>query len=211
MRALSIPAATLLPALAILIAAPPANAQSFDCAKASTAVEMEICNDPALGALDSALGDLYAALLPALGEESQPNLRQSQRDWLAQRDTCQDAPCLSAAYVERLQALDREYDAFPGWVAAYDSWSDLTLQIEPAGTGKYAVSLDGAGANWTCSGRFEATEEGKQLAVSGTGVTIYLQQAGTGVFISDDAEMTLDELVSCGAQAPQLTGFYTRK
>ncbi len=103
--------------LSLTLSPQPASAQSFDCAKASTLVELTICGSADLKAQDSALAGSYSALYAAaqardaaLGAE----LREGQRQWLTQRDLgC--APlaatptrltsCLASAYRARLSFL----------------------------------------------------------------------------------------------------------
>jgi uncharacterized protein len=96
-------------ALPLLFAAftSPAPAASFDCAKAGTAVEKAICGDAALSGLDEHLGRYYAAALEAAGTGA-ACLKGDQRSWVkTMRNACgADAQCLSAAYLERLAALD---------------------------------------------------------------------------------------------------------
>ena len=93
-------------------------AQSFDCAKASKPVERLICADPALAALDGALGAEVKKALAAAPADRQALLADARR-WLAERDkrcplpavalTAADrssaASCLTAAYRERIAAL----------------------------------------------------------------------------------------------------------
>ncbi len=95
-----------------------AQAQSFDCAKASKPVERLICGEPALAALDGALGAEVKKALAAVPANRHALLADARR-WLAERDkrcpvpaaalTAADrsraASCLTAAYRERIAAL----------------------------------------------------------------------------------------------------------
>jgi uncharacterized protein len=90
------------------------QAQSFDCAKAQTAIEKAICASPALIAQDTALADSYRQALAALASDPAKlnDLRQKQRRWLADRnkscvasDRARLSKCLAAAYQTRLAAL----------------------------------------------------------------------------------------------------------
>ncbi len=96
-------------ALPLLFAAftSPAPAASFDCGKAGTAVEKTICGDAALSSLDEHLGRYYAVALEAAGAGA-ACLKSDQRSWVKTiRNACgADAQCLSAAYLQRLAALD---------------------------------------------------------------------------------------------------------
>ena len=88
------------------------QAQSFDCGKASTAIERAICADKALGRLDESLAAELKRVLAAA-----PALRGAllagERHWVAARDRqcgTGDAPermpvCLATAYRARIAAL----------------------------------------------------------------------------------------------------------
>jgi uncharacterized protein len=95
-----------------------ARAQSFNCAKASTPVELFICGTPALAALDGALGAEIKKTLAAAPANRQAALADA-RLWLKERDrqcpvpsgslTAPDSShvsaCLTAMYRERIAAL----------------------------------------------------------------------------------------------------------
>ena len=81
-----------------------AYAASFDCAKATTTIEKQICADDQLSALDSQLAQLYM--------ESRSNsanadlLKSEQRAWLTTvRNKCDDPECLRQAYTARIASL----------------------------------------------------------------------------------------------------------
>jgi uncharacterized protein YecT (DUF1311 family) len=61
---------------------------SFDCAKAASPVEKLICSDPALAEADYGVGDAYRNLLKR--DTADPaklaSWRQTEKEWLAQRD-----------------------------------------------------------------------------------------------------------------------------
>lgn len=92
---------------------------SFDCARATRAVDQLICAEPDLARDDADLADSYKTALKA--DTAQPalaaKLRQEQRNWLTQRDAhCaaganprpDDAAvsCLHGAYRQRIEALN---------------------------------------------------------------------------------------------------------
>lgn len=56
------------------------TAASFDCSKATTEIEIAICGDPELSALDELLGQLWKKLDPSV------SLVAEQKAWLSQRD-----------------------------------------------------------------------------------------------------------------------------
>jgi uncharacterized protein len=100
-----ITAATALSAGSSARAQPrPAEAPSFDCAKARPdSVETLICRTPQLTALDAEMARLYGRArwgAPA---------RNSQKEWLRRRDACHGAPnevlCTRDSYLSRIVEL----------------------------------------------------------------------------------------------------------
>jgi TPR repeat protein len=91
-------------ALTTVVASFNANAASFDCAKASTAVEGSICANAGLSALDEQLAASYArARTSSANVEA---LRNAQMDWMKQRNTCgANVECLTTSYKLRIAAL----------------------------------------------------------------------------------------------------------
>lgn len=81
-----------------------AHAASFDCRKATTAVERTICSNEALSRLDSQLkADFDTALARATDPAA---LRAAQRNWLTEvRDKCVDQACIERTYKARLVEL----------------------------------------------------------------------------------------------------------
>lgn len=87
-------------------AAVEAQQPSFDCAKASTAVEGAICGSTTLSALDVQISAAYSARRAELGTSGRGRLLADQRTWLERRDRCRaDANCLAAAMKSRIAAL----------------------------------------------------------------------------------------------------------
>jgi uncharacterized protein len=79
---------------------------SFDCARAGTALEREICGNPALAQLDSKTAAAYAATKAGLSPEDQAKATLDQREWLQQRNRCgADASCLEREMTLRLSQL----------------------------------------------------------------------------------------------------------
>ncbi|WP_369936865.1 lysozyme inhibitor LprI family protein [Xanthomonas tesorieronis] len=74
-----------------------AGAVSFDCAKASSAVERLLCTDQRLDAADEWLARRYAALLAAVPTAQRQAVRRAQQAWLAQRDSCWPSPIRAPA------------------------------------------------------------------------------------------------------------------
>jgi uncharacterized protein YecT (DUF1311 family) len=76
-------------------------AAAFDCAKASTAVEKPICQDPALKRLDDELGQVYGALRTSIPEPEQKMMAMSQKRWIARREFCGQQEDVTACAKER--------------------------------------------------------------------------------------------------------------
>lgn len=81
----------------------PAQAASFDCAKATTKIEKLICADVELSRLDEELAAAYKAALQ--DEKRVEPLRQAQKQWIKKRNGCVDADCVKRIYAKRLQGL----------------------------------------------------------------------------------------------------------
>jgi len=95
-------------------------APSFDCRRASSIVEKEICGVGDLGDLDRGVAQLFAQALSVLSAADVGALRAEQREWLHRRDDCGDLihgdpPIMADVYgclrermterVERLRAI----------------------------------------------------------------------------------------------------------
>ncbi len=96
----------LFTAFASLVLVEPIAAASFDCAKAQSNVEKQICADPVVSELDEHLGRYYRAAQAAL-ERGGECLRADQRRWLREtRNQCADTDCLRDVYGKRLRELE---------------------------------------------------------------------------------------------------------
>jgi uncharacterized protein len=97
----------ILYALAIfLISSSFAFAVSFNCKKATTFAEKEICNDPLLGKLDDVLSENYKFMLASnIGEGAKKDIKTTQKIWLANRDKCTDKQCLVDIYRRRVDEV----------------------------------------------------------------------------------------------------------
>ncbi|KAA0995976.1 DUF1311 domain-containing protein [Pseudomonas sp. ANT_J12] len=79
-----------------------AQATSFDCAKATKPVEQRICESPQLSRLDEQINSLYVQALDRVTDKTA--LRQEQRDWLTQRNSCTTTDCLAGVMSARVEA-----------------------------------------------------------------------------------------------------------
>lgn len=108
MRAIAIAASVVL----LPLAAAAQGGPSFDCARASNAVEREVCKDADLAKADRELSQLYAALLGRLAGPAKESLQKGQLAWISNRNrgcTRGDADtmsiCLKRRYGERIADL----------------------------------------------------------------------------------------------------------
>lgn len=87
-----------------------ANSASFNCAKASSQVEVAICSDQHLMGLDVELADRYKTLRNERYPQAlNPWLTSTQREWLKKRNSCPRKDlqnCLLEMYSERLFELE---------------------------------------------------------------------------------------------------------
>lgn len=91
----------------LLLFAHGAFGASFDCAKAATRIEKQICADPHLSELDDYLDRYYHAAQQRLDRAGEC-LRKDQRRWLREtRNVCESVDCLKDAYGSRLRELER--------------------------------------------------------------------------------------------------------
>jgi uncharacterized protein len=156
----------LVPVLTGLLITPalanpaPANAPSFDCAKAVTATDKAVCADADLAARDRTVAQLFALVRKdAMGVGPSGELA-AQRAWLVERDKeCAKAPsltpCLKTEYEARLQdlavaALIRAPDAAlaelrrqnPARAFVYEAiWKMATLPAGAARTSQVAALI----------------------------------------------------------------------
>ena len=91
---------------ALTLAMPLSHAASFNCQKAATSVEKEICSNPTLSKLDDALAENYKYMMAAnIGDGARKDLKQTQREWIAKRNKCADGKCIEAAYRSRVDEV----------------------------------------------------------------------------------------------------------
>jgi uncharacterized protein len=104
----------LAPFTFTVIAALPASAQSgpsFDCAKASTAIERTICAKPELAEADRMMDATYRALVAKLAGPAREHLVKDQAHWIASRNKAcngaieEIALCIAQRYKARTENL----------------------------------------------------------------------------------------------------------
>ena len=92
--------------VAALLTSFAASAASFDCRKAATFVEKEICTNLVLSKLDDALAENYRMMLASeVGAETRVDQKATQKAWMAARNKCTDYACIEQAYRKRIDAI----------------------------------------------------------------------------------------------------------
>jgi uncharacterized protein YecT (DUF1311 family) len=84
---------------------PPAIRASFDCATPGTPAERIVCSDTQLAALDVRMAQMYQQGLNLVTDKNE--FSGQQRQWLSERNSCSDKPCLATSYDERIKELAR--------------------------------------------------------------------------------------------------------
>ena len=67
-----------------------AEAAGFDCKRAKSLVEKQICGVPELSKRDSEVAALYTGTLAVLAKDGAASLREEQRGWLREREECEE-------------------------------------------------------------------------------------------------------------------------
>jgi uncharacterized protein YecT (DUF1311 family) len=147
---------------------------SFDCKKAASRIERQICDDSLLGKLDSALAGNYASMLASDFGGSKASLKAEQRAWVAKRDACKDRSCLIEAYRVRIDETCGEYGVVSGVHPACTPSEDVLPHTLPPLTKTAAgVQLQSSyatarskllGSAWTADSTWGKSGVHKQLA-----------------------------------------------
>jgi uncharacterized protein len=146
---------------ALLIFVTPATAQSFDCTKAASITEKEICKDENadLQERDEAVNRLYKDL------QSNPDA-SGQSAWIKSRDACgAGAECIRKRYDERLAILAKAAGDESGITGSYEyKFSDDTdfgtafIVRESDGSLSATISTVSGPTFHTCDAGFESAE-----------------------------------------------------
>ncbi|WP_428662532.1 DUF3298 domain-containing protein [Reyranella sp.] len=161
-------------AIVLLWSAAAAEAQpSFDCAKASTAVERAICDDARLAQADREMATVYGTLWNRLSGTARDHLSQDQLRWLANRaKACTGgaedvARCARQRYVARIATLKAESEGPYPFVS-----EQALVRSGKVGTTRYEIDasypqFDGPNVDFSAVNRAfaAAAEKGAQDAV----------------------------------------------
>ena len=76
--------------LALMTGHRDAAAAGFDCKRAKSLVEKQICGVPELSRADGEVAAIYTRTLAVLAKDGATSLREEQRGWLREREECED-------------------------------------------------------------------------------------------------------------------------
>ena len=140
----------LLPLLALCWAAS-AQAASFDCAKAGTAVEKMICTDAGISKLDDEMAVVYEKALQQ-NEQQAAAIRQEQKQWLKYtRNACNDVDCMREAYLTRQVSLLAMWGGIvPYHQGANEEEPACQTRLDDGGIVKPKNALPAQGNKWVC-------------------------------------------------------------
>ena len=95
-----------------------AAAPSFDCAKASSWAEKQICGDDKLAALDAWLSPLFNQVVQRVAAKDADALQAQRKAWFKARNDCKAEPdgnaCLAKRYQEFIGDLEHRLAAIVG-------------------------------------------------------------------------------------------------
>lgn len=115
-----------------------ADEPSFDCSKATTAVELKICNNNYLSDLDGLLAYNYKnAPWSEWDENGKRVFKSEQKAWMVKRNACRDENCIADAYKSRID----EICAIPTVTGVNDciAWEKLGLDVDVASQAKVSI------------------------------------------------------------------------
>jgi uncharacterized protein len=223
----NLPAYAGVIAVIAVIGAAPADAASFDCAKAAAETEKAICAAPALSVLDEAVSQAFSELRDGFSAAGDGNkdvtlaaLIATQRDWLRDRNQCRaDIECLTRQHERRLAMLQGEpdpdattpIDRFLGSYEAGDSDAETYGLTLLKGEGATALALfNGASQNWTCAFSGVGTLDAKgglliqHRGAPGTGtISIRLLPSAEGVVGPPDGDQASEQYCGMGGSLAQ--------
>lgn len=154
----------LLP-LILLFAGPGAQAASFDCTQASSPIEKTICSDNSLSELDTQLGQHYRNVLDVAEDSVSAKVKEEQRLWLKQRNSCANAQCMADRYTQRISELVSLYQQaiYAGKDIEVTSVLEQNYDNAASIVVRFNIPLD---RNADFRNRLQISQDGKQLDAS---------------------------------------------
>lgn len=114
---------------------------AFDCKKATHEIEVLVCQDRGLAALDRTLTDRFRAAHANLSADQKRTLDAEQRGWIKGRNDCwkdsQKRDCTEKQYTHRIVTLEARYGLAPVGRSTYyscDDGKEDTLIFTPVST-----------------------------------------------------------------------------
>ncbi|BBK30363.1 hypothetical protein EDC65_2191 [Stella humosa] len=182
--------ATTLLAAATLLLLPAAPAAAIDCVRATQPMEVQVCRDAGLSALDREVQRLVAAARPSLSGRRLESLDETQRAWLLRRGDCRNAvdprACLLAVHLDRIATLRQHHAGVRGpadqgtsrgpvgfdcgghtLAATFVTGEPAMVHLRYRGRG-YALTRapDGGEGRYVGAGGAELTRKGNEAAVT---------------------------------------------
>jgi uncharacterized protein len=155
----------------------PLAAASFDCAKAKTILEINICKNPKLDEADNRLGAAYFKLRDSLIPPAEVNeLREEQSEWLDERNSkcsSDEVNCLLPMYEDRTAILTfRMSPRFANSPTTnlsgkYTIDNYMIMRVQPLSEERVFIEIGGAEptkVSWECN--FSGTGTLKNKVVS---------------------------------------------
>lgn len=146
-------------------------AASFDCQKASSSLEMTICNNPELNSEDGRLGDLFHEIKKKTSKYSFSEFLATHRKWLKSRSKlckADDAECLVSLYKKRNEELKtsnmRLNESLSQTLGAYrlNTKDDCNIELilfEQEGRFRYQLISDGDSRLGSVSSSLTSSDE----------------------------------------------------
>ncbi|MDR3519199.1 MAG: hypothetical protein P4M00_25675 [Azospirillaceae bacterium] len=196
----------------------PHHALALECAKARQQVDVTICHDSALAALNDRLLHTLAEAIRIIGGEDRAQspgvwaLRNDQNAWLAERAQCAaDTDCLRAAMERRITVLsfnpDKQApapsDRFVGAYAGLGGPVNLWVMGLTSGNALVAVNSVGGRGGSVCdfSGVGKINRDGRLVVGKPTvkgGGGLFLDLTNNGIRIADIPENRSASALNCG-------------
>jgi len=82
---------------------------SFNCDKAATNIEKSICNSKDLNRLDMKLSIKYNFIKKRISDDKKNIFIKGQRDWIKERNRCNNEDCLVSIYKDRISKFEVKY------------------------------------------------------------------------------------------------------